>query len=355
MPIEYKRILPVCRVLQESILNLVFFSAYTHSPIIQFLVQLHLFSYLDAHSLCQAAMVSWEWNALASDHLLWKRLLCRDSAKWQEVGHGTHPAIFSEAASDLPSKEIYLRCHPQASKVFGTCTPANITSPWNLPLRMSRWFKRTFNVAVFGPGLDSLPIAQRLVFGTDAIFKPTGMTPGHHGVGSGVSIRHGDNTFNLMILYKATKAERTRASDVDEINRLLHQAPNGSVGENAAGAAANENVRAQPVAELTTRVKDMCKTVDAFLCVVDNRKPTKTSTAPLIHGMMAAAPSGQHRTPLLVMSTTGSRTEECRSCVVDEASTLRLTLLNHPWKMQSARLDSPDTIFSALDWLVEQV
>lgn len=96
--------------------------------------------------------------------------------------------------------------------------------------------------------------------------------------------------------------------------------------------------------------------VDAFVCIIDNQKPIKTSTAPLIHGMMAAAAArGPCRTPLLVMSTTASAAQERHASVIDQSTTLRLTLLNQPWKMQGVSLDSPGTVFSALDWLLGQV
>lgn len=168
-------------------------------------------------------------------------------------------------------------------------------------------------------------------------------------------------TLALCFFLSLYRAERTRSSDVEEINRLVNGRGRGQPPA-AAGGAHNTNalnnpasLAGVPIAELTQRVKDMCRSVDAFVCVVDNRQGVKDSAVSLIHAMMAAANGvfREHCVPLLVLSTVESSTQKNRSCV-ELADTLKLTLLSQPWRMEDLSLENLTAIQPGLDWLLEQ-
>lgn len=75
-------------------------------PIKQLGVHMHLFSYLDVTALCRLAQTCSYLNELASDPLLWRRLLQRDVETWSSIGHLSHPRIYQEACSDLSPKQM---------------------------------------------------------------------------------------------------------------------------------------------------------------------------------------------------------------------------------------------------------
>jgi hypothetical protein len=69
-------------------------------------IRLHIFSFLDARSLCRAACVSRGWNQVLWDELLWRRRLEIDRRTWSQVSHTSNIQVYAEAASDLPYKEM---------------------------------------------------------------------------------------------------------------------------------------------------------------------------------------------------------------------------------------------------------
>ena len=149
------------------------------------------------------------------------------------------------------------------------------------------------------------------------------------------------------------RAERTRSSNVEEINRLVTVAGgNGSLDANATGSQSTS----VPIAELTQRVKDMCQSVDAFVCVVDNCHEIKESAVSLIHGIMAAGngPSRERSIPLLVLSTVETAGQGQMSCV-ELADSLKLTRLSQPWRVQGMCLENVNPVVQpGLDWLLER-
>ena len=69
-------------------------------------VHLHIFSFLDAGSLCRLAQTCDYMHNLSSDPLLWTRLLERDIHGWRVIGHLSHPQVYRDAASDLSPKQM---------------------------------------------------------------------------------------------------------------------------------------------------------------------------------------------------------------------------------------------------------
>ena len=69
-------------------------------------LQLSLLSYLDVHSLCQVSQTCHILNNLASDHLLWERILSRDLKTWTLLNYQSYPQIFLDAGADMGTKEM---------------------------------------------------------------------------------------------------------------------------------------------------------------------------------------------------------------------------------------------------------
>lgn len=74
--------------------------------IFQIDLKLHIFSYLDAKSLCVACCVNQEWSRLTSDELLWQNLLNNDMQKWSQISHVTNPRMYLEINSEWSCKEM---------------------------------------------------------------------------------------------------------------------------------------------------------------------------------------------------------------------------------------------------------
>ena len=69
-------------------------------------LQLKIFSYLDAKSVCTAALTCHYWNMLSEDKVLWMNLMQRDMHKWSTMGYQSCPSTYMEVRSDLTLKQM---------------------------------------------------------------------------------------------------------------------------------------------------------------------------------------------------------------------------------------------------------
>lgn len=76
--------------------------------ILQVGVLLKIMSFVDARTLCRMCQCSSYMNSIASDRIIWKKLLERDIQRWNVVGHLSHPLIYHETNSHLPPKTLYV-------------------------------------------------------------------------------------------------------------------------------------------------------------------------------------------------------------------------------------------------------
>ena len=53
-------------------------------------IMLHVFSFLDAISLCKVRRVCRKWRDLSSDEILWKHKLMSDIKTWKQISHSTN-------------------------------------------------------------------------------------------------------------------------------------------------------------------------------------------------------------------------------------------------------------------------
>lgn len=72
----------------------------------QVAVHLHIFSFLDAQSLCRLSQTCDYLHSLAGDPLLWTRMLRRDVHTWRVIGHLSHPKVYEDTSSDLSPKQM---------------------------------------------------------------------------------------------------------------------------------------------------------------------------------------------------------------------------------------------------------
>lgn len=303
-------------------------------------VKLQVFSNLDAVQLCRISRVSKEWYTLTSDNLLWGKILERDIRFWNVIGHQTNPGLYIEVESEWSNKEIYLRCSPHINYLMREDN-ALISSLTN----MIRYFlpKKTPKIAMFGPGLESgtSSIVQKILYTQSKKLERVGLVPGQFdGVGSGWCLKmQNGQVFQLSVLYSASKKDRLERRNRLQNNSLLEV------------RTANDGAE---TLELTPAVRDFCRTVDAFIYVVDASKGNsfvKEDKAELF-AMVNERWSATH-VPILVMSCIPSQQHQRVPCV-DVVQSLEISAINRPWQVHDIEVDTLDGVIPSIQWLVEQ-
>jgi len=143
-------------------------------------LQLKIFSYLDAKSVCTAALTCHYWSMLSEDKVLWMNLMQRDLHKWSTMGYQSCPSTYMEARSDLTLKQIYLRCCPACRSLRRTRESFKSIVFYNLQ-NLSSFFKRKSpRLVMFGPGLesDTKGLVRQLLWDSTSPFEVAGMFPG---------------------------------------------------------------------------------------------------------------------------------------------------------------------------------
>ncbi|XP_013392753.1 F-box only protein 4 [Lingula anatina] len=308
-------------------------------------VKLHIFSLLSAQDLCRVSRVCKDWKELSSDNILWDQKLKLHSKKWEVIGHTTNPAMYKEVQSDWSNKEIYLRCSPEVNRLRRrmNVTFHNLSS-WLRYLMPSR---KPPMVAMFGPGLESSTskIVRRIIQDKATPFKVTGMFPGHveGGYGSGVTVNLKKLFFNLTILYTNTKNERENKNAEQRLrnNRLLQKQ-----------VADAEN--GEETFELCQSVKELCRTVDAFIFVVDSSKENTAlgqSKAELF--AMVNERWSSPDIPVVILSCVKNTTIPRQPCI-DVVNQLDLGRLSKPWQVFDCDVETLGGVTDGIEWLVEQ-
>ncbi|CAH1773448.1 unnamed protein product [Owenia fusiformis] len=309
-------------------------------------VLLHIFSYLDVENLCRMTEVCHRWLNVSSDNILWQQRLESDVKSWSIIGHTTNPTMYKECQSDWSNKEIYLRCSPQVNNLK---IRENLNFHYISSLLRSFLPKKVPKVAMFGPGLESSTsgLVRQILWDTSGVFTRIGMFPGQFdGVGGGFSLKLKSGCMlHLSTLYTSTKREREQVFDGNRLrnNRLIavQQAEEGAI----------EDIEQY---ELRQSVKDLCRTLDAFIFVVDatesiqNLELMRRELFALVNERWAA-PS----IPVLVLSCIQETSTQRVPCI-DVVTALNMTKLNRPWQVHDVQLSCQNKIGSSIQWLVEQ-
>lgn len=317
-------------------------------------LQLNIFSYLDARSLCTAASTCHYWNMLSEDKVLWMNLLQRDMHKWSTMGYQSCPSTYMEARSDLSLKQIYLRCCPECRSLRKTRESFKSIVFYNLQNLSSFFKKRSPRLVMFGPGLesDTKGLVRELLWDKKSPFEVTGMFPGQfEGIGSGVCLSFENMELNLITLYASNKKER-------EANVRLGRPRSSKLLASTENANNNEDDRDHESqfqshsTELSHPVRELCKTVNAFIYVVDSSADSdRVNVGDVEFSAMMNENWTQVKAPLLVLSCVEKEITPSLSCAT-VVELLQLRQLNRPWQVNSACVENLDGVLPGIKWLL---
>ncbi|KAK7099930.1 hypothetical protein V1264_022959 [Littorina saxatilis] len=312
-------------------------------------VKLHIFSYLDAQNLCRACSVSRDWSELLWDDLLWRRRLQLDRRTWSQVSHVTNPQVYTDAASELSYKEIYLRCSPEVLAL-----QREESSAFHQVSSVLKYFmpKKTPKAALFGPGIEGSTslIVRRMLYENNSPFTRVALFPGQFdGFGAGMTLQLQSptiHTFHLTVLYTATKNERD--------NNAGNQAENSRLSRNRmlnqqSSSQGDEEARY----ELLPALQQLCHTLNAFIFVVD-ASGSKESVA---EGktelkMMVQERWASPQVPVLVLSCIPTETSP-RVPAVDVVQALDLSAFSRPWMVMNCTADTLENVEKGVRWMIE--
>lgn len=307
--------------------------------------KLHIFSFLGAQDLSRISGVCRDWYFVSEYNILWKELMERDAKNWNVIGHQTNPALYQEVQSDWSNKEIYLKCSPHVNKMMHKNDAVfSFTDFLKSFLPKKSW---TPKIAMFGPGLESeltSGLVRKILYEDNRQMERTGLVSGQfEGVGSGWCYKlPNGQTFQLSVLYSASKQQRSQKSwNRVTGNNLIQVKKEGEEGEE--------------IVELKPAVRDFCRTVDAFVYVVDSTSVDnlKANENYELSAMIRERWSDTH-IPVLVMSCIPNKDSSRIPCI-NVVEALQLGKLNRPWRVRECWInDNLEGVVDGISWLIEQ-
>ncbi|XP_060078195.1 F-box only protein 4-like [Ylistrum balloti] len=302
-------------------------------------VKLHIFSYLGVKDLCRMSGVCRDWYDVSQDNHLWQEKLTRNIQSWNIISHLTNPALYREVQSEWSNKEIFLRCSPEINQIMHERN-SMLTSISN----MLRYFlpKKVPKIAMFGPGLESENTSSlvRQMLTARTLLEQVGMVPGQFdGVGSGWLLKMADSTnFQLSVLYSASKSVRQQPG-WDRIN-----------GNNLLQVSIHDG--GQVGVELKPAVKDFCRTVDAFIYVVDSTLSAPGEGNDELNTMVNERWSATH-VPVLVLSCVKDSNTSRIPCI-KVVEKLGMSNMTRPWQVRDCESENLTEVLNGIRWVVEQ-
>ncbi|KAJ7357766.1 common myeloid progenitor cell proliferation [Desmophyllum pertusum] len=104
--------------------------------------------------------------------------------------------------------------------------------------------------------------------------------------------------------------------------------------------------------ELSHPVKELCKTIDAFIYVVDSSADShRVNLGDTELSAMMNENWTQAKAPLLVLSCVSTATTPSLSCAT-VVELLQLRRLNRPWQVNAACVENLDGVLSGIKWLL---
>ncbi|XP_033738378.1 F-box only protein 4-like [Pecten maximus] len=301
-------------------------------------VKLHIFSYLGVRDLCRVSGVCRDWYDVSQDNILWQEKLARNIQSWNIISHLTNPAMYKEVQSEWTNREIFLRCSPEINRIMHERN-SMLTSISN----MLRYFlpKKVPKIAMFGPGLESenTSILVRQMLTARTLLEQVGMVPGQFdGVGSGWLLKMADcSNFQLSVLYSASKSIRQQPGwdRINGNNLLQVSIQDGEVG-----------------VELKPAVKDFCRTVDAFIYVIDSTLSATGESNQEFYTMVNERWSATH-VPVLVLSCIKNSNASRIPCI-KVVEKLAMSNMNRPWQVRDCEAENLTEVLEGIRWVVEQ-
>lgn len=310
-------------------------------------LQLKIFSYLDAKSVCTAAMTCHYWSMLSEDKVLWMNLMQCNMHKWSSMGYQSCPSTYLEARSDLTLKQIYLRCCPECRSLRRSRQSSFKSVVFYNLQNLSSFFRRKSpRVVMFGPGLecDARGLVRKLLHDHTSPFEIMGMFPGQFdGTGSGLCLKFENVEFNLITLYASNMKER-------EANARLGRPRFSKLLVDVEDAEDDESQQSDT--RLRHTVRELCKTIDAFIYVVDaSADSQRVNLGDRELSAMLNENWTQSDAPLLVLSTVSTTSTPSLSCAT-VVELLQLRRFNRPWQVNSACVENLDGIHPGIKWLL---
>ncbi|XP_068728351.1 F-box only protein 4-like [Montipora capricornis] len=316
-------------------------------------LQLKIFSYLDARSVCTAAIACRYWSMLSEDKILWMNLMQRDMHQWSTMGYQSCPSTYIEARSDLTLKQIYLQCCPECRSLRRSRKSSFKSIVFYNLQNLSSLFKRKSpRVVMFGPGLesDTRGLVRQLLHDRTSPFEMTGMFPGKFdGMGSGLCLKLDDVEFNLITLYASNMKDREANARLGRprLSKLLVDVDDAS---NDDGIDSDESQQSDM--RLRHSVRELCKTIDGFIYVVDSSADSqRVNLGDRELSALMNKNWTQVNAPLLVLSTVSQPDTPALSCAT-VVELLQLRQFNRPWQVNAACVESLEGILSGIKWLL---
>ncbi|KAL5016647.1 hypothetical protein ScPMuIL_006236 [Solemya velum] len=182
-----------------------------------------------------------------------------------------------------------------------------------------------------------------MMYEENNVFQTVGLFPGQfEGIGGGMTLKmKNGQMFQLSVLYSAVKKERQKPNrDRAQGNQLMH---------------VNSDKSSSEKFELMSAVRDLCRTLDAFIFVVDASLENNNGNDDL-DGMSFAMVNERWSAtyvPVLVLSCILDKSHTRIPCI-NVVGTLEMTKLNRPWQAQSCVVQSLEGVSESIEWLVEQ-
>jgi len=301
-------------------------------------LQFEIFLTLSGADLCRCSRVCRNWQLLTSDDFIWNRILKRESRHWSRIYSNRNPDLYRSFG--FSSKQIYLQCHPRATGSQSTLTTAQFFLHHYLTMFRPR-------IVMFGPGLEreSSKIVRSIL--TDRLsndsyrFIVTGLVAGEFsGIGSGISLKLDDQSFNLITLYSNSKSIRRQMNGENRVeqNKLfMHRTEH------------------QQTYELQPAIQELCKHSHGLVYVIDRtqsfhevascQSELSAMTCPLWTAVSV---------PLLILACNRGYSEDLMSAV-DVVRALRLGRIGRKWLVQTGEVESLIGIREGISWLLHQV
>ncbi|ESO06798.1 hypothetical protein HELRODRAFT_170819 [Helobdella robusta] len=274
-------------------------------------IQLYIFSMLDSWNLLKVCEVCRTWERLGSDEVLWRKKLSRDVKKWNVLGNSFNP----DTMLNMSYKEVYMSCCPSLKRQKLPLMHQITKALRSLAYMIN---KKVPKLAMFGPGLESkgTKLVRNLLQDRTNLFEFISLFPGRfEGVGGGIRLNLNPYSleFDLITLYTTNQNERETRSATERAlqNRLF----------------AN-----QEQTKLQKAIKDLCKTLDGLIYVVD----AHCTDEDLLCGLPELLALSNEilipsQMPLLVLLCSKAGNIQHRSSI-DVIRLLQLSKLTRPWQ-----------------------
>lgn len=205
---------------------------------------------------------------------------------------------------------------------------------------------------MFGPGLesDTRGLVRQLLHDRTSPFEMIGMFPGQFdGTGSGLCLKFDNKEFNLITLYASNMKDReaNARQGRPRFSKLLVDA------EDTIGNDDNrDNESRQSDTRLRHTVRELCKTIDGFIYVVDSSADNqRVNLGDRELSAMLNENWTQLGAPLLVLSAVSQPDSPALSCAT-VVELLQLRQFNRPWQVNSACVETLEGVPPGIKWLL---